>query len=607
VSASLPAETPARVLVATSDALSRELLASAVSRPGVELLLASDGVEALGRAREGTLDLLIVDAFLSVVDGVTLCTRVRASSLSRQPSVVIAGVATQRAVDLALQAGADDVIRKPFQASLIRHRMEVLLAERATGTRLALLERAVDAATSGITLLDARSPEYPALFVNRTFAEMTGYAREELVGHNLRMLAGPETDVLALQAMRDALTEGRECRTVIKNYRKDGSTFWNELSLAPVRDTDGRLTHFVGIQTDASLRVRVGELALAQQELEELVAQRTRELAEALGGLERRRRFTDTVLNALAAGVVTTDRAGRVSFVNRAAQELLRLSLADCLGKPVLEVLGADPALQAALQKTAAREARGVECQVGASGGARFVAGLTIVHASGEAGDELGHILLFRELLGGRPYAGRATGATGAEAVAHAGAAPGAAEPAALGPEPVTVTAADADAESQALPTPPARPRAVAPLTLLQEALAQLAGAGEVRHPVIENPFQATPQVWVDPGTAAEALRLLLETGHTLVVPPGRVRVRVRYEARAGLATHDLRLELAPDGAAAEQAPRSPWPHTVDLNLDRAQQLLMSQAGRLEVARDEDGRWVLSAFLPRELPAPRTT
>jgi PAS domain-containing protein len=413
------------------------------------------------------------------------------------------------------------------------------------------------------------------------------------------MLAGPETDVLALQAMRDALTEGRECRTVIKNYRKDGSTFWNELSLAPVRDSDGRLTHFVGIQTDASLRVRVGELALAQQELEELVAQRTRELAEALGGLERRRRFTDTVLNALAAGVVTTDRAGRVSFVNRAAQELLRLSLADCLGKPVLEVLGADPVLQAALQKTGAREARGVECQVGASGGARFVAGLTIVHASGEAGDELGHILLFRELLGGRPYGGRATGATGAESEVRTGAAPG--------PEPAIVTAADADAESQALPTPPARPRAVAPLTLLQEALAQLAGAGEVRHPVIENPFQATPQVWVDPGTATEALRLLLETGHTLVAPPGRVRVRVRYEARAGLATHDLRLELAPDGAAAEQAPRSPWPHTVDLNLDRAQQLLMSQAGRLEVARDEDGRWVLSAFLPREPPVPHTT
>jgi hypothetical protein len=146
----------------------------------------------------------------------------------------------------------------------------------------------------------------------------------------------------------------------------------------------------------------------------------------------------------------------------------------------------------------------------------------------------------------------------------------------------------------------------VAPLALLQDALTRLVRQGEARHPVVENPFQATPQAWVDPAVATEALRLLLEAGHTLVTAPGRVRVRVRHETPAGSAAHHLRLELAPDGAAAERAPRSPWPHSVDLHLERAQQLLMSQAGRLEVARDEDGRWLLSAFLPQAAPDPGT-
>lgn len=554
----LPAVTPARVLVAAGDALTLELLAKAVSRPGVEPLLASDGIEAVGPAREGRLDLLIVDEGLSIVDGVAVCARVRGFRLSRQPAIVVANVATPEGVERALQAGADDVIRKPLQEALVRHRVEALLAQRSAAARLALLEGTIDAAMSGITLLVARAPEYPALLVNRTFASMTGYAKEELVGQSLRMLAGPETDVLTLQAMRDALDEGRECRAVIQNYRKDGSTFWNELSLAPLRDADGRLTHFVGIQTDASLRVRVGELALAQQELEEQNAQRSRELAEALQSLERRRRFADTVLDAITAGVVTTDRSGRVSFANHAAQELLRLSRADCVGKPVLELFGPDPSLQAALDATAEREARGIQCELRSPGGARFVAGLTLVHASGAAGDELGHVLLFRELLPEvQPGAGRAAG--------HV----------------------------------PAGPRAVAPLALLQDALTQAARQGEARHPVVENPFQAMPQVSVDPAPAIEALRLLLESGHALVVPPGRLRVRVRHGISADAAARDVRLDLAPDGPAAEQALRTPWPPSVEPKLERARQLLASQAGRLEVARDEDGRFVLSAFLPR--------
>ena len=131
----------------------------------------------------------------------------------------------------------------------------------------------------------------------------------------------------------------------MKNYRKDGTSFWNELAMAPIRDPAGRLTHWVGIQTDASDGVRAGELATAHEQAEQLVEKRTAELIDALNSLEKRRRFGEMILNALSLAVVTTDGEQRVSFANEHALEMLRLSPADTLGRPILDLFGSDPQL----------------------------------------------------------------------------------------------------------------------------------------------------------------------------------------------------------------------------------------------------------------------
>ena len=116
------------------------------------------------------------------------------------------------------------------------------------------LDRAIAAATNGIVLSDPRLPDCPIVYTNEAFLQMTGYAEDEVVGRNCRFLQGAETDPETIRVLREAVRAERPCQVSILNYRKDGTSFWNEVTVSPVRDAKGGLTHFVGIQTDVTAR-----------------------------------------------------------------------------------------------------------------------------------------------------------------------------------------------------------------------------------------------------------------------------------------------------------------------------------------------------------------
>jgi len=126
--------------------------------------------------------------------------------------------------------------------------------------RLRLLERAVTASTNSIVISDPNQPDDPIVYVNPAFERTTGYAAEEVLGRNCRLLQGEDRDQPALGELRSALGEGRQCTVVLRNYRKDGTLFWNELSIYPVRDEQGRMTNFVGVQNDITERIRAEEI-----------------------------------------------------------------------------------------------------------------------------------------------------------------------------------------------------------------------------------------------------------------------------------------------------------------------------------------------------------
>src|ERR687893_700632 len=129
-----------------------------------------------------------------------------------------------------------------------------------------LLDRAVAASANGIVITDPKLPDNPIVYVNPAFERTSGYGAEEVMGRNCRFLQGDERDQPALEELRTALREEREGRVVLRNYRKDGEPFWNELYVSPVHDDEGRLTNFVGVQNDITERRRIEEILRESEE-----------------------------------------------------------------------------------------------------------------------------------------------------------------------------------------------------------------------------------------------------------------------------------------------------------------------------------------------------
>ena len=129
--------------------------------------------------------------------------------------------------------------------------------------------RAMSSTSCGITISDARHPERPLIYVNDAFVEVTGYSREEALGRSCRFLQKDDRDQPAVHRIRRAIREGVHCKALLRNYKKDGTFFWNELIMSPIKGKDGELTHFVGVQTDVTERESAKrDLLIKQEELE---------------------------------------------------------------------------------------------------------------------------------------------------------------------------------------------------------------------------------------------------------------------------------------------------------------------------------------------------
>jgi len=180
--------------------------------------------------------------------------------------------------------------------------------------RLRLLEAVVAQATDMVIITEAAPLDEPGpriVYVNETFIQTTGYTSAEVVGRSPRLLQGPGTDRAPLDALRAALTHHAPARVEVCNYRKDGTPFWSEMSVAPVADSHGAVTHYVSVQHDVTAR-RADEAAL-----------------RAL------RRHNTAILAAAAEGIVGLDRAGCATFVNPAAAAILGYRGEEMVGRPL--------------------------------------------------------------------------------------------------------------------------------------------------------------------------------------------------------------------------------------------------------------------------------
>ena len=147
----------------------------------------------------------------------------------------------------------------------VTERRQAEAEQRQSDEALRLMGAALRSAVDGITIADARRPDFPLTYCNPAFLALTGYAEHEVLGRNCRFLQGEDTDPEARREVREALAAGRACRVVLRNYRKDGTPFWNALTVAPILDAGGTPTHYVGILHDVTER---RQTALVLQESE---------------------------------------------------------------------------------------------------------------------------------------------------------------------------------------------------------------------------------------------------------------------------------------------------------------------------------------------------
>lgn len=273
-----------QILLVDDTVANLNLISDFLSEAGFEVLSVKSGSQALKVLERASPDLILLDVVMPEMDGFETCRRLKANETTKDIPVIFmtAAADTSNPADKVkgLTLGAVDYISKPIQLEEVLARLKTHLQLRSltkqlqmqnarlqqeicvrqqTEEQLRLLERAIAASNNGIIISDLQQPDNPVIYVNSGFERITGYKREEVIGKNCRFLQGTDTQQPALEKLRRAITSGQEGQFILRNYRKDGTLFWNELGLTPVRDATERLSHFIGILTDVTQRQQAEE------------------------------------------------------------------------------------------------------------------------------------------------------------------------------------------------------------------------------------------------------------------------------------------------------------------------------------------------------------
>jgi diguanylate cyclase (GGDEF)-like protein/PAS domain S-box-containing protein len=202
---------------------------------------------------------------------------------------------------------------------------------------LKLRDRAIESSVNAICITDNLAPDNPIVYVNPAFETITGYSSQDVLGRNARLLQGSDLAQPELIAVRAALHDERACHVVLRNYRKDGSMYWNELHIAPVRNDAGVVTHYIGVHSD---------ITDAKTHQDELARQANH---DSLTGLPNRNLLWDRIDGACARAQRYSNFAA-VAFLDLDNFKVVNDSLGHTLGDHLLRAVAAR--LQSALRAT---------------------------------------------------------------------------------------------------------------------------------------------------------------------------------------------------------------------------------------------------------------
>lgn len=183
--------------------------------------------------------------------------------------------------------------------------------QRKIEDTLRLMQRAIDSSSNGIVITGLVDTDYAIIYANDAFLRLTGYALDELLGHNCRILQNNDRNQPEIEQLRTALTENCDSHTVLRNYRKDGSLFWNEVFISPIRDKQNKITHYVGVQNDVTYRC----------EMQALLSKNEAKLR--------------AILNNVFDGIIIIDEHGLIECLNPSTETIFGYREDELIGRSI--------------------------------------------------------------------------------------------------------------------------------------------------------------------------------------------------------------------------------------------------------------------------------
>ena len=269
----------ARVLLADEGERIEETI-SALESAGNRVIPARSVSDALVKLRNNRIDVVVSEYRFESENGIELLREIERGH-DQLPVIMYTAYGDEQVASLAVDAGVSAYIPKGESSidRLAEAVSELSVTEMTGSDRDDLPDptaetiiRAVDEAPIGITISDPSLPDNPLIYLNSAYEEMTGYSEEFVLGRNCRLLQGPDTEEEPIREMSEAVAKAEPVSVELLNYRENGTPFWNRVTIAPLTNDDGEVTHYVGFQEDVTDRKEAE--AIAQQRADSLREER---------------------------------------------------------------------------------------------------------------------------------------------------------------------------------------------------------------------------------------------------------------------------------------------------------------------------------------------
>lgn len=203
---------------------------------------------------------------------------------------------------------------------------------RNLGNHIDIYLLALNSANSGIIITDNTQRDNPIIYCNKAFETITGYKHNEIIGHNCRFLQAQDRSQPERDEIKKNINAGEECRVEIRNYQKNGKLFWNELFVSPVKNENGEVTNFIGVQNDITDRKK------AEHELREEKASVEKRIHERTKQLQDNEIFLSSIIQTVRESLLVLDADYKVLSANSHFLNTFKVTSEDTVGSLLFEL-----------------------------------------------------------------------------------------------------------------------------------------------------------------------------------------------------------------------------------------------------------------------------